>query len=87
MTHQNINTASTSPHEITDILNMPRGARIVYHVGFLAVDRGGDAKRTAKQDSIRETGNIAWKLKEQGKVTLCQRRLGHELYEYIAERV
>jgi hypothetical protein len=72
--------------EITSILEKPKGARIVYHVGMLAQDRGGERGKTEPQRAVNETANIAWNLYEQGKITLCQRRIGPNLFEYIAER-
>lgn len=70
--------------EITKILSMPRGSRLVYHVGFLTVDRfNEDNKNRAQHD---EVADIAWNLHEAGKVALIQRRLGDRLYEYIAVR-
>lgn len=83
-----MNMAIAAPQEITSILNMKKGDRLVYHVGHLAYDRGPDrlGDRNETQNAVRETGNIAWKLMEQGKVALCQRRIATNLYEYIAER-
>lgn len=80
-----MNIAVAAPQEITSILNMPKGARIAYHVGFLAVDRGLTKRSTAQQE-INETANIAWKLMGEGKIALCQRRIAPGFYEYIAER-
>lgn len=80
-----MNVEMRRPREITEILNMPKGSRIVYHVGLLSKDRG-DVNKTPAEQEISDTANIAWKLHEQGKVCLVQRRLGFELYEYIAQR-
>lgn len=81
-----MNIAMAAPQEITSVLNMQKGARVVYHVGLLAKDRGL-TKRTILEQTVNETANIAWKLHEQGKVALCQRRVGPFTFEYIAERI
>jgi hypothetical protein len=71
--------------EVTEILGMRPGESLTYHVGVLCIDRGLD-KKTDAQRRVHETANIAWKLMEQGKVFLTQRRLGKDLFEYIVTR-
>lgn len=75
--------------EITDILNRARGERLVYHRGYLPIDRGGvleKEKRSAEMQAVDATAEIAWNLWDGGKVHLVQRRRGHLDYEYIAVR-
>lgn len=71
--------------EITEILDQPSGTMLIYHVGLLSKDRG-DVNRTSEEQRVNETACIAWKLHERGIVHLVQRRLGYEMYEYIAIR-
>ena len=73
--------------EITEILNMPKGASITYHVGFLATDRGGEKDKSAEEQAVDDAGKIARRLMDLGKVALCQRRLGPSQFQYIAQRI
>lgn len=76
----------TATREITEILNMPAGASLVYYSGLLSKDRGGHGRKRPGEVTVDETANIAWKLYEKGVVLLTQRRLGEDDYEYIATR-
>lgn len=51
---------------------------IVYHTGFLAVDRAADEGLHKRAAKLAE-------LAEQGQATLAQRRLGVGQYEYLAK--
>ena len=57
---------------------LPPGARFVYHSGFLTID----AEKSAEAAAIRKK---AWKLYEDGKVILLQKRYGAGWYDYMAE--
>lgn len=62
---------------------------MVYHVGFLVKDRERDRKKDEdwrRADMVNSVATIAMDLSDAGKVCLTQRRLGHEIFEYIATR-
>jgi urocanate hydratase len=76
-----------APVEITEIINAPKGTWLVYHRGYLPIDRGVDDKknpRSSEQSAVHETATIAWKMKESGMVTLAQKRHGFLDYSYMA---
>ena len=73
--------------DISEILTMKGGSSLIYHVGYLAKDRmGGSGGRTQQEKDAERAADIAWKLHENGSVFLTQRRLGREMFEYIATR-
>ncbi len=77
-----------------DLPTLPAVTRVVYHVGFLAPDRstyGRDGKPKSEPDktaayAIDQVGDLAWQLHKDGKALLTQRRIGKEMFEYIAIR-
>jgi hypothetical protein len=62
---------------IDRLANLDKGRSMVYHVGFLARDRG-------EAHWINEIAGAAWDAHLAGKVALTQRKLGDSDYEYIA---
>ena len=68
--------------EITTILSAPIGASVCYHIGYLAADR-------AFSEEVNDTGKLAWKLYEQGRVCLTQKRLekNKPVFAYLATRI
>ncbi len=60
-----------------------KGAKLTYHIGFLAYDR--EYAAAAQKPSIKLMAEIL-RAFERGLVHLYQRRIGHMQFEYIAER-
>lgn len=73
--------------DVKEILGNPKGSRLIYHVGLLSADRGEVSKKTAAQSAVDKQADAAWALYLKGVVTLVQRRIAPELYEYIAIRL
>ncbi len=79
---------------LNDLPRLPAGTHVVYHIGLLGSDRsdiGRNGKRKSKEDlmaarDVNKVGDLAWELYERGSVILTQRRIGAELFEYIAIR-
>jgi hypothetical protein len=62
------------------------GARLVYHRGYLAVDRArgsGPLSESARRELV-VVANLALALAEQGKIHLVQQRTGPDTFSYIA---
>jgi hypothetical protein len=62
------------------------GDRLVYHRGYLAVDRArgsGPLSESARRELVL-VGNLALALAEQGKAHLVQQRTGPDAFSYIA---
>ena len=69
------------------------GSQLVYYTGFLVVDRstivqeigllGGPVYRIIPVDPADAIAQEAYRLYEQGKVELTQRRIGHNMFDYI----
>lgn len=71
-------------------VNSLRGKSYVYHVGYLARDRetkGKDPTEQAYYDEIKRVADHAYRLQEEGRVSLVQRRLEPMKFEYIATKV
>ena len=71
-----------------------RGDSFVYAVGEVAYTRVTNADAFRKGSFVDPDGTKmveqagdAWRLYEGGKITLVQRRLGNNLFEYIAQRL
>ena len=64
------------------------GQSVAYHHGFLARDCGTaeDGVRTHAQNMLRATRTMARALSDAHVVCLVQRRLGAEVFDYIALR-
>jgi hypothetical protein len=87
----NMTTTIDKVREMMSFATYPPGSAMIYHVGFLINDRsrgrGRPSDETAKRAAaVNSVANIAMELAEAGKVLLTQRRLGHEIFEYIATR-
>lgn len=72
----------------------PAGEWTIYHIGYLAADRGMPATRNRhgvikpatlnpRVEGLAQTVNSLY---EQGVVALTQRRIKEDVYEYIATR-
>jgi hypothetical protein len=59
------------------------GAKYTYHTGFLCKDRDPEIKFQGYKE-VNEVANLAWKLYEKGVVTLTQRKLADNHYQYLA---
>lgn len=74
----------------TFVRSAKRGESFVYHVGLLAADRMDFkfAKAITPSERIVDTiASIAWSLYEQRKVTLVQRQIGPETFQYEMQRL
>ncbi len=79
---------------LNDLPRLPAGTSVVYHVGLLGADRsdtGRNGKRKSKEDikaawDVNKVADLAWELYERGSAILTQRRIGDEMFEYIAIR-
>jgi hypothetical protein len=67
------------------------GAHFIYYRGFLAADRetvtllpGYGSYMHVFYEPMHTLGQMAWHAYEKGRVTLVQRKLRPEQYEYIA---
>lgn len=73
----NRNMAGRGPDFVIPKLRMlSKGENIVYHRGFLAIDR--------KNPNVRLIAAEALGLSDAGHVHLTQRRVDHEVFDYIA---
>lgn len=70
------------------VADAPRGDRLEYHSGFLAIDReeGRSNLSPAARKRCNELANVAAKAAAESKVALVQRRIGPGAFSYIAER-
>jgi hypothetical protein len=59
------------------------GAKYTYHTGFLCKDRDAVIKNPGHQ-TVNEIANLAWKLYEKGLITLTQRKIADDHYQYLA---
>ena len=76
--------------------NWVRPSSFTYHWGFLAFDRGQFVEGTPNSilndrrwvgcDDVAKIAKLAWGAYERGEVTLVQRKLGRNRYQYIAMR-
>ena len=67
----------------------PPKTRVIYHTGFLCKDRDrtkryGEVLKRA--DTVNSVAYMAQELSDAGRAFLTQRRLGDDVYEYIATR-
>lgn len=71
------------------VMNARHGETLIYHVGYLTVDR--ELKNTAlssiEVDRIDRVASRAWDASKSGLVQLFSRKLGFLKYEYLAVRV
>lgn len=63
--------------------NLKYNEPVVYHVGYLARDRGRNLFPTTAPD-VHFLAGVASDLSDAGKVALVQRKLGFMEYQYIA---
>lgn len=75
--------------EMLQFAAYPAGTSMIYHTGFIVKDRErgrkyGEVKRRA--EAAHAVAKMALELSEAGKAYLTQRRIGPEVYEYIATR-
>jgi hypothetical protein len=75
-----VNTAVPALRELQ------KGQKVIYHTGFLAVDRSqpGDQKQKMFSQAVGFIGDTALNLSDAGRVFLTQRKLGPGNFEYIA---
>lgn len=76
----------TSPHlaTFTEWLdNAPAGSTFIYHVGYLAIDRG-DPLSGRLIEPTHTIAVVAALAEEKGRVLLTQRKHGLYHYDYIA---
>jgi hypothetical protein len=64
---------------IPALRELRRGQSMIYYTGFLTKDRG------PPNDEISQIASAAWALFESGYITLVQRRLSENVYQYIAQ--
>lgn len=72
---------------VAEMKSLKRGEQYVYHEGFLWVDRGAGVHNSVSEDerdTIDKIAKAAWKLYEQEKITLVQRRTSPGVCQYIA---
>ena len=65
------------------------GSSYIYHRGFLCRDREPQTYengRSQVEEEVHELGLAAMAAEKDGLVTLTQRRIGRENYEYIATK-
>lgn len=62
---------------LNSLATAPRGARILYHVGFLMADR-------TKNRRLNAMAHEAWAQYLSEQISLVQHRLGDRQYEYYA---
>lgn len=70
--------------------NALRGKKYTYHVGYLARDREAkprDAAEKAYYEEIGAVANYVFRMYEEGRITLVQKRLEPMRFEYIAIKV
>lgn len=71
-------------------VNALRGKSLTYHVGYLARDRETkprDATEKAYFDEMSAIANYMFKLSEEGRVSLVQKRIAPMQFEYIATKI
>ena len=56
-------------HKLDQLRSLKYGEKIIYHVGFLANDRGDE-----KNNPISQIARLAWDLSEKGLIALTQRK-------------
>ena len=67
--------------------NALRGKSLTYHIGYLARDRETrprDATEKAYYEEIGAVANYLFKLAEEGRVSLVQKKVAPMQFEYIA---
>ena len=70
--------------------NSLRGKSLTYHVGYLARDRETkprDPTEKAYYDEMSAVANYMFKLSEEGRVSLVQKRIAPMQFEYIATKI
>lgn len=70
--------------------NSLRGKSLVYHIGYLARDRETrprDATEKAYYEEIGAVANYLFKLSDEGRVSLSQKRIAPMQFEYIATKI
>lgn len=71
-------------------INALRGKRLVYHTGYLARDRETkprDPTEKAYYDEMAAAANYLYRLSEEGRVALVQKRIAPMQFEYIATKI
>lgn len=61
---------------------MRRGDRLIYFIGDLMY-----ACDITSNSAVRELSNAAWEAYKQGLITMVQKKLGENDYQYIAVRL
>lgn len=66
-------------------LTQPAGARIVYHVGNLAIDRdpAHSALKPEAAETLAAVADFAMLLEQEGRADLLRRRVCEGIHEYI----
>lgn len=59
------------------------GDVLEYHRGLLTIDRGPPAREAAR-DALNRLADLAFRLAEEGRVHLVQRRLAPGAFSYLA---
>jgi len=70
--------------------NSLRGKSLTYHVGYLARDRETKPRDTTEKayyDEMSAVANYMFKLSEEGRVSLVQKRIAPMQFEYIATKI
>jgi hypothetical protein len=62
---------------IPQLRELKRGASLIYHVGFLVKD--------CKDGDVAAIASVAMSLQEEKRVSLVQRRITEDCYQYIAQ--
>lgn len=73
----------------SDILKLQPGATVVYHRGFLAIDRDPVMSPLTQSERaiINREARTLHELARANKVALVQRRTGPGRFDYIARRL
>jgi len=66
----------------TWVRTAPRRSSFVYHVGDLAYDRQNE--RNPDRKALDSLAKVAWQMAKLGDITLLQRKMGKDLYQYRA---
>ncbi len=75
--------------EMIEFSTCPPKTKVIYHTGFLCKDRERARKYgevLKRADTVNSVAYMAQELSDAGRAYLTQRRLGDEVYEYIATR-
>ena len=85
-------TATTQEGFIQTLAALDRGSRIIYHTGHLLSDRyispGDTGEERRRRQAIGSFARFVYKMYENGKVLLVQRRLTNPFgCEYIAVKL